>query len=161
MAGDFKLVTEWFLAGSFSTSLLVGLTLSDDNIVSMDCNQILDRFEVKISGAYERSLRCPSQNEISAVSNAPGPLFFPDAFSPNGDGVHDTFMIQNLWDYPVNHMRIYDQGGATVFETDSYHLNWWNGKYGNTGGMVPRGTYYYVCTIDHEVVKQSFVFVSY
>ena len=91
-------------------------------------------------------------------------VFVPDGFSPNGDGVHDTFDVYNLQYYPNNEMWIfYSDGGATIYHTTQYHLNPWNGAANNNllPGKVPAGTYYYVLKINGATIRKSFVFVSY
>ena len=51
------------------------------------------------------------------------PLWFPDSFTPNGDGINDTF-------HPVGfgvetfHMVIFDRWGRQVFETDRMSPGW-------------------------------------
>lgn len=65
----------------------------------------------------------------------------PNAFTPNGDGDNDTWVIDDLYFYPDNSMTIFNRWGKTVFETDSYQNDWdgsWKGK------ALPEATYYYV-----------------
>jgi len=75
----------------------------------------------------------------------------PNAFSPNGDGVNDTFNILGL---PVEsitryHIHIYNRWGQMVFsETDI--SNPWNGKMNNTGEECPDGVYGWVIFYEKE-----------
>lgn len=49
-------------------------------------------------------------------------LQFPNAVTPNGDGVNDTWMVVNLADfgyYPTNRIRIYDRWGRLVYRRDN------------------------------------------
>lgn len=102
-------------------------------------------------------------------------LFIPEAFSPNGDGVHDYFQIYCFNHYPNATIHIFDQLGNKVFEKANYgnlefwgtfDRAWWSGRpdrgrgYSSTE-LVPPGTYYYVLDLGNGVVKKSFVFVSY
>jgi len=103
-------------------------------------------------------------------------LFIPDAFSPNGDNIHDYFQIYCTNDYPNAKLYIFDQLGNKLYEKEhygnldfwgSYERAWWDGRTTNrtatttTGGMVAPGTYYYVLQLGNGDVKKSFVFVSY
>ena len=100
-------------------------------------------------------------------------LFVPDAFSPNNDGVHDTYMIYCINHFPNAKIYIFDQLGNKLFEKANYgnlevwgtdEKAWWNGRAdrgGGRGDLVPPGTYYYVLDLGNGEVKKSFVFVSY
>ena len=76
----------------------------------------------------------------------------PNGFSPNGDGVNDTFVIPGVSKSPNFKLEIYNRWGNQVFD---YNNNgkavpeWWNGT--STGRLtlnqskqLPTGTYYYI-----------------
>ncbi len=69
-------------------------------------------------------------------------------FSPNGDGVNDTFVIDCIENYPDNKTEVYNRWGNKVYEKSGY-LNDWDGT-SNGRALVkqadklPVGTYYYV-----------------
>lgn len=70
----------------------------------------------------------------------------PDAFSPNGDGVNDTFVIPNLESYPKNSFQVFNRWGNKVLDRSPY-LNNWDGvsQFGAVlGEKLPESTYYYV-----------------
>ncbi|WP_435416492.1 gliding motility-associated C-terminal domain-containing protein, partial [Polaribacter aestuariivivens] len=76
----------------------------------------------------------------------------PDAFSPNDDGVNDTFVIPALSKYPNFKLEIYNRWGNQVYDYENRGKtspDWWNGY--STGRLtlndskpVPVGTYYYI-----------------
>lgn len=65
----------------------------------------------------------------------------PNIFSPNGDGIHDTWHIANLDSYPGATVQVFDRFGQVVFSTVGYSRDW-DGTY--KGKPLPVGTYYYV-----------------
>lgn len=65
----------------------------------------------------------------------------PNTFTPNTDGQHDTWVIENLVDYPDVRVRVFSRAGQMVFESYGYNTPW-DGKY--KGKDCPFGTYYYV-----------------
>lgn len=65
----------------------------------------------------------------------------PNAFSPNGDGINDVWVIQYLDSYEGATIDIFNRYGQKVFNSIGYN-NPWNGKY--NGKTLPVGTYYYV-----------------
>jgi gliding motility-associated-like protein len=69
------------------------------------------------------------------------PVNIPNAFSPNGDGIHDTWEITNLSDYPGCTVEVYNRYGQRVFASSGYGQPW-NGTV--NGSPLPMATYYYV-----------------
>lgn len=65
----------------------------------------------------------------------------PNIFSPNGDGVHDRWVINHLESYPGAVVEVYNRYGQLVFRTVNYTTPW-DGTY--NGKPLPIGTYYYI-----------------
>jgi gliding motility-associated-like protein len=65
----------------------------------------------------------------------------PNVFSPNGDGINDTWIIRYLDSYPGATVQIFDRYGKRIFSSVGYN-NPWNGTIG--GNPVPAGVYYYI-----------------
>jgi gliding motility-associated-like protein len=55
-------------------------------------------------------------------------LFFPEGFSPNGDGKNDFFTIKGILDFPENELTIYNRWGEKVFESTEQSKGW-DGRY--------------------------------
>ncbi|MBQ6956408.1 MAG: gliding motility-associated C-terminal domain-containing protein [Bacteroidales bacterium] len=71
-------------------------------------------------------------------------LQFPNAVTPNGDGVNDKFIIRNLVNglgYPNNSLAIYDRWGKRIFykENIASEDDFWDPAATNT----PAGTYFW------------------
>ena len=65
----------------------------------------------------------------------------PNIFSPNGDGIHDTWVIQYLDTYPGCTVDIFNRYGQKIYHSDGYGKPW-DGTI--DGKAVPMGTYYYI-----------------
>ncbi|MCC7399903.1 MAG: PKD domain-containing protein [Chitinophagaceae bacterium] len=65
----------------------------------------------------------------------------PNIFSPNGDGIHDLWVIQYLSSYPGCTVDIYNRYGQLIFHSVGYNTPW-DGTV--NGKPVPVGTYYYI-----------------
>jgi len=65
----------------------------------------------------------------------------PSGFTPNGDGVNDSWVIQNLETYPGATVDVYSRNGEKVFSSVGYSTAW-DGRY--NGVELPVGTYYYI-----------------
>ncbi len=65
----------------------------------------------------------------------------PNTFTPNNDGINDTWIIQYLDLYPSQRIQVFNRLGQLVFESKNYTKPW-DGKYG--GKLLPTDTYYYI-----------------
>ena len=69
----------------------------------------------------------------------------PDVFSPNGDGINDTWNIQNSERYPNITVSIFTRTGKIVFNMKKYN----NSFDGNANGSpLPEASYYYMIDVD-------------
>ena len=86
--------------------------------------------------------------------------------SPNGDGLNDFLVIEELLDSPNNELRIYDRRGLLVFEAINYQSTF-NGV-SNTDNLVldrqaglPEGIYFYVVSLlDLDAEYQGFLYLD-
>ena len=83
--------------------------------------------------------RDTAENTILLVNDF---LQFPNVVTPNGDGINDRFVIQNLVSgngYPTNVLDIYNKWGTHVYhkENISKDEDFWDPK------DMPAGTYFY------------------
>jgi len=69
--------------------------------------------------------------------------------SPNGDGINDFLVIENIANYPDNKLQIMNRSGQLVFESKSYDNSTrvFDGHSNKTGAMQLQGTYFY--TLDY------------
>ncbi|MCH8904955.1 MAG: gliding motility-associated C-terminal domain-containing protein, partial [Bacteroidetes bacterium] len=77
-------------------------------------------------------------------------LSIPNAFSPNGDGVNYTWVIENLELQGGNTLEIYNRWGNLIYQTKNYN----NDFDGNRDGIdpyakeLPDGNYYYILKVN-------------
>lgn len=83
-------------------------------------------------------------------------LRFFNAFSPNDDGVNDTWEIENIESglYDNNKVEIYNRWGQMVWEGKHYNNKdvVWKGKT-KSGQELPSGTYFYLTTVNDKLYK--------
>lgn len=70
-------------------------------------------------------------------------IIVPNTFTPNGDGVNDTWEILRVASFPTIKITVYDRWGQEVYKTIGYPTSkQWDGTKG--GGKLPASTYYYI-----------------
>jgi gliding motility-associated-like protein len=84
-------------------------------------------------------------------------FFVPDGFSPNRDGVNDTFRIPNIeFIYPNFTLEIYNRYGNLLFKGNKDKLEWdGRNSYSKIGidGIAPNGVYFYVLNLNKDNKK--------
>jgi gliding motility-associated-like protein len=75
------------------------------------------------------------------------PVVIPNAFSPNGDAINDTWVLDNLKDYPRSSVEVFDRYGKSVFMSNGYTQPW-DGKV--NGKPLPVGVYYYLIDLKND-----------
>ena len=93
---------------------------------------------------------CTATDTTTVTVNKPRPVYIPNAFSPNGDGENDVFMIYSDKEVEeVLSFRIYNRWGALVFADEFFAPNdpahGWDGYFKNEK-MNP-GVFVYVAEI--------------
>jgi gliding motility-associated-like protein len=94
-------------------------------------------YYIKISTAEG----CSAITSVTVSFINPPPVI-PNAFSPNGDGINDNWVIGNINYYPDLTLNVYSRSGQLVFQSLGGYSKPWDGK--QKGADVPFGVYYYV-----------------
>ncbi len=83
------------------------------------------------------------------------------AFTPNGDGNNDAWIIPGIDNYPNNKVSVYNRWGHEVFATRSYK-NDWEGFYKSRNEKLPAGSYLYIIDLgDGNAPLQGWIFINY
>lgn len=78
------------------------------------------------------------------IENCEFKLYFPNAFSPNGDGINDEFYLSRTNDIVEFDLTLYNRWGEIVFHTIDPNFRW-DGTFG--GKFVPEGIYNYIISM--------------
>lgn len=74
-------------------------------------------------------------------------FYAPNAFSPNGDGINDEFMV-TLSNYGFFRLLIFDRWGEKLFETND-PFDGWNGTF--KGKLLNPGVYVYYVDVSFDI----------
>jgi gliding motility-associated-like protein len=114
-----------------------------------------DQMDATVQPMVETEYKLNVRSENGCVAEASILVFvidkmhIPTAFSPNRDGVNDTFEIYNSKDQIVE-IRIYNRWGQVIFNSSGYDKPW-DGTYQNES--VPPGSYPYIIKTAEQDVK--------
>ena len=84
--------------------------------------------------------------------------YAPNAFTPNGDGKNDVFMIKgdNI-DPNKFEMSVFDRWGECIFKTNDLNIGW-NGAKHNTGALVQEDVYVYKVDLrDWQGIRHQYI----
>ncbi len=85
-------------------------------------------------------------------------------FSPNGDGINDTWTIDTIENYPNNTVKVFNRSGKLVYEQKAYK-NTWNGVANTIGGnqKLPVGPYLFIIELNNANEKpvQGWLYINY
>lgn len=96
---------------------------------------------------------CSIDTTVS-IEHLPCPLYIPNVFSPNNDGVNDLFQIRVNDDQQITITRffIFDRFGKKVYERFELpaqsNVGWWDGNFKHF--TSPAGAYYYFLEVEFE-----------
>jgi gliding motility-associated-like protein len=105
------------------------------------------------------ALNADFNHDLFALNKIAG-ILIPQFVSPNGDGLNDVLIIDNIEYFPNNKLEIFNRYGSLVYSKDSYD-NTWGGLLKNENmpvynykeGSLPSGTYFYVLDLGDDNYK--------
>ncbi|MGZ3900794.1 MAG: gliding motility-associated C-terminal domain-containing protein, partial [Bacteroidia bacterium] len=89
--------------------------------------------------------------------NGPCKVKIYNAVTANGDGENDVWTIDNITEFPNNHVTIFNRWGLKVFETNNYDnaKNAWPQK-DEVTKLVP-STYFYVLNLGNGTTLKGWI----
>lgn len=138
--GDYKQLVNW---GSSHVWEKAAPSFSTDAVLGDGLNRFL----------LYKSLQSFKETPFSFANTESefNPLTIFNAFSPDGDGKNDTWLIKNIDFFPNNELKIFNRWGSEVYKSKSYSsINAWD------GGNLQSGTYFYVLNVEIGGEKKSY-----
>jgi len=134
----------------------------ESSLLDQDEDGVVDQFDTVDDDPYndQDGDGYPNLDETIAGSDPLDPNSLPQAFqnpalrasidivsffSPNSDGINDTWQVKEIDRYPNNQVWIFTRTGYEVFNTLNYR-NDWSGT--QNGTALPEGSYYYRIDLD-------------
>jgi len=120
---------------------IIGVTNSNEYVYIVDTSDVM---YVMIT---DLQTGCTAESNHELV-NVLSPVDVPNAFTPNGDGINDTWTIEGLNTYRNAVLKVYNRWGQVVYTHSGTYNNDWDGT--RKGKDLPVGTYYYVITLNQD-----------
>jgi gliding motility-associated-like protein len=155
-------ILEWALANPFAPGEIMDLELENKNnemdvfsnpnklqtnqtSFSPDYGRFADKALFRLKASNDKAISYSNTLEVPLKSS----LIFPNTFSPNDDGINDTFYplgaIKRISNYS---MTIYDRWGEVLFETQDPQQKW-DGK-SKMGKAYHAGIYFVKVNYQNE-----------
>ncbi|CAN5460866.1 hypothetical protein BH09BAC3_BH09BAC3_15650 [soil metagenome] len=106
------ILEKYNLAGSLIASVSLTDTVFVDNLLDLT-NQFV-RYRVTAT-SNDPGLTISVSNDLDFIKNAN--LFYPTAFTPNGDNLNDQFRVAGQYIKKIN-LKVFDRWGALIFATE-------------------------------------------
>jgi gliding motility-associated-like protein len=117
-------------------------------------------------GTYTLTIRDSINHPLNKVitinaSTEVCPVTVHNAFSPNGDGLNDFFIIDGIENYSNNHVYIFNRYGQQLWDKPGYNntTTVWDGKT-KDGTALYAGTYFYIIEIDSKKPMKGWVEIT-
>ncbi len=128
-------VTPSVLNASGATAALGNLTF-EWSVGEMVLVETLAAQEMTLTNGFLQPLKIIDASILNGFNITPN-----NVLSPNNDGENDTWVIENIEQYPENEVTVFDRAGRVVFYAANYR-NTWTGL-SNTLPLA-QDTYYYI-----------------
>lgn len=100
------------------------------------------------SGTYiiqlvaENIWKCQDSIELGITVDPFITMYIPNSFTPNGDGINDTWKIKGFNEGREYAVRVFDRWGGLLFYSNDLKTSW-DGTDARTSTLVPGGVYIY------------------
>jgi len=118
---------------------------STNDTVTYLSNMVLGKYLVWITDAS----KCRENALIDLTLDFP-PFQIPNAFTPNGDGVNEKWVIRALNDFPECEVKIFNRSGKLIWWSEPGYPEPWDGI-DKSGNAMPIGAYYYLVWLSSDL----------
>jgi gliding motility-associated-like protein len=100
--------------------------------------------------------QCADTAQLTIIIEQDFTFYIPNAFSPNNDGINDTFAGKSLLFFRDYQMSIFDRWGNLIFFSNDINMPW-DGKANHGTDIAQQDVYVYVITlVDLNKLKHNY-----
>ena len=82
----------------------------------------------------------------------------PNSFTPNSDGINDTWKIDGMEIYPNSDIKVYDRNGKLVLSKITAGTFEWDGKFDSRA--LPTGSYWYIIKVSDGRILNGWLLIK-
>ena len=142
-----------------NSNVIIRMSFAGDYLYSLDqLNwQISNQFENLKNGSYtvfvKTKLGCALGSKSFSIFS------LSNIFTPNNDGVNDTWKISGIENYPNSEIRIIDRNGTMLVNTTTKGEAFeWNGE--SNGRKLPTDNYWYQIKLSDGRIMEGYVVIQ-
>ena len=127
---------------------------SPTDTTPLDSSTLLSDGTTYYATQTDSSTGCESSNRLQvtvSLSNCDiNRITIYEGFSPNGDGINDSFHVENIdLLFPNYSMKFYNRWGNLVYTCNATKPKW-NGQLNGNGRNLPVGVYYFIIEFNDQ-----------
>lgn len=133
------------LVKCFNDTVKIGIAENPDYSYEWNTGEITSFIEIYEEGVYDLTIRyedCEEVTSIDIVNKVCCETFWPNAFSPDGDGVNEFFFPKADCELGTMHIEIYDRWGKQLFLSNDVEFEW--DGLSKSGQEVQKGIYTFI-----------------
>jgi len=113
----------------------------EENVLTVEWPQVLGNYKII---AWTTNYNCIGDTSSYYVDiiDCPNSIYFPRAFTPNGDGVNEEYEITGALSENIKYMAIYNRWGEKLIEANNKIL--WSGN------NYPSGIYSLIVYVENK-----------
>ena len=142
-----------------NNSAMIVMSVAGEYLYSLDRFnwQISNKFENLNNGNYTVFVKTKLGCDLGSKSFTIFSL--SNIFSPNGDGINDTWKISGIENYPNSEIKIFDrQGKMVVNQITKGEAFEWNGE--SNGRKLPTDNYWYQIKLSDGRILEGYVVIK-
>ena len=138
---------------SYAWSPVMGLSTPNaaNTYAKPDTNTI---YNVTVTNLYCSTTLSSEQFNLDidlCLTDLPKPI--PTLITPNGDGLNDTWKLDDLYYFTKNSLKIFNRWGEQVFSESPYKNDWAGTS--TAGDKLPDGIYYFILDLGNGKKSKS------
>ena len=125
---------------------------TEEEFIDLESSRIENLYPGTYSVSITDTMGCIISDSITISDNPKICITVYSVFSPNDDGIHDYWGIENIHLYPEALVEVYDRMGNMVYRRRNYinsESTAFNG-YSKDGRRLTSGVYYYILNLENE-----------